>query len=51
MNPHLISKNGNPDPPLSEGIGQLVNLETLILEDCENLESLPAGVAQQPITF
>ena len=36
---------------LPEGIGQLVNLETLILEYCENLESLPAGFAQQTITF
>ena len=36
---------------LPEGFGQLINLQTLILFRCENLESLPAGFAQQIITF
>ena len=36
---------------LPEGIGQLVNLETLILRSCRKLEVLPAGFAQQTITF
>ena len=36
---------------LPKRFGQLVNLQTLILFRCENLESLPAGFAQQTITF
>ena len=39
-------KHGNLDPLLSEGIGQLVNLQLLDMEKCENLTMLPKGLSK-----
>jgi hypothetical protein len=44
-------RTARPNPPLSEGFGELRSLQTLYLNGCEKLQALPEGIPSNQLNL